>query len=213
LSEPSRSRQTSASASRHIQSGNDDCRLCDAIGVRPSSGNKIAVADVTGNKDDGRMMEFLAELSLWEIYAIVCGLLGALGILFGAIARKKFVMPLSVLPLIGIAMTTPVTERFVIPHLADRYPVVFANKDLPKKIDPQTTLKKVDLTDSIYSYFYDLDLDDDWFDAPLVKSAQLSDLCSSLLPKFISGEASLANYIYQLKGKDYSFSVDSSDCL
>lgn len=118
----------------------------------------------------------------------------------------------SVLPLIGIAMTTPVTERFVIPHLADRYPVVFANKDLPKKIDQQTTLKKIDLTDHIYSYFYDLDLDEDWFDAPLVKSAQLSDLCSFLLPKFDSGEASLANYIYQVKGKDYSFSVDSSDC-
>lgn len=158
-------------------------------------------------------MEYLAELSLWEIYAIVCGLLGALGILLGAIAQKKIAMPLSVLPLIGIAMTTPITERFVIANLANRYPVVFANKDLPKKIDQQTTLKKIDLTDSIYSYFYDLDLDDDWFDAPLVKSAQLSDLCSSLLPKFVSGEASLANYIYQLKGKDYSFSVDSSDCL
>lgn len=158
-------------------------------------------------------MEYLAELSLWEIYAIVCGLLGALGIFLGAVAQKKIAMPLSVLPLIGIAMTTPITERFVIPNLANRYPVVFANKDLPKKIDQQTTLKKIDLTDSIYSYFYDLDLDDDWFDAPLVKSAQLSDLCSSLLPKFVSGEASLANYIYQLKGKDYSFSVDSSDCL
>ncbi|NTF41943.1 hypothetical protein G6L80_08450 [Agrobacterium rhizogenes] len=159
------------------------------------------------------MMEFLAELSSWEIYAIVCGLFGGLGILFGVIARKKVAIPLSVLPLLGVAMTTPVTEQFVIPQLANRYPVVFANKDLPKKIDQQTTLKKIDLTDSIYSYFYDLDLDDDWFDAPLVKSAQLSDLCNSLLPKFVSGEASLANYIYQLKGKDYSFSVDSSDCL
>ena len=171
------------------------------------------MANKTVDKDDGCIMEFLAELSLWEIYAIVCGLLGALGIFLGAIVRKKFAMPLSVLPLLGVAMTTPLTEQFVIPHLVDRYPVVFANKDLPKKIDQQTTLKKIDLTDSIYSYFYDLDLDDDWFDAPLVKSAQLSDLCSALLPKFVSGEASLANYIYQLKGKDYSFSVDSSDCL
>ncbi|WP_240535437.1 hypothetical protein [Rhizobium freirei] len=157
-------------------------------------------------------MEFLAELSSWEIYATVCGLLGILGIVFGAIARKKFAMAPSVLPLLAIAMTTPLTERLVLPYLADRYPVVFANKDLPKKIDPQITLKKIDLTDRIYSYFYDLDVDDDWFDAPLVKSAQLSDLCNFLVPKFDSGEASLANYIYQLKGKDYSFSVDSSDC-
>lgn len=167
---------------------------------------------LTVDKDDGRVMEFLAELSLWEIYAIVCGLLGTLGILFGAIARKKFAIATSVLPLICIAVTTPVTERLVIPYLNDRYPIVFANKELPKKIDQQTTLKKIDLTDNIYSYFYDLDLDDDWFDAPVVKSAHLSDLCSFLLPKFASGEASLANYIYQLKGRDYSFSVDSSDC-
>ncbi|GAC1042155.1 hypothetical protein thsrh120_21590 [Rhizobium sp. No.120] len=117
-----------------------------------------------------------------------------------------------VLPLLGIAVTTPVTERFVIPYLAERYPVIFANKDLPKKIDQRTTLTKVDLTDQIYSYFYDIDYDDDDFDPPLVKSAQLADLCDFLLPKFISGEASLANYIYQLKGRDYSFSVDSTDC-
>lgn len=157
-------------------------------------------------------MESLAELSLWEIYAIVCGLLGALGILFGMVAKRKFALAPSVLPLIAIALTTPVTERFVIPVLVRQYPLVFANKDLPKKIDQKTTLTKIDLTDHIYSYFYDLDLDDDWFDAPLVKTAQLPDLCNFLLPKFVSGEASLANYIYQLKGKDYSFSVDSSDC-
>lgn len=164
------------------------------------------------DKDDGRMMEFLAELSSWEIYAIVCGLLGAAGVLLGALVRRKFAVASSLLPLLAIAMTTPVTERLVIPYLTQRYPVVFANKDLPKKIDQQITLKKIDLTDRIYSYFYDLDLDDDWFDAPLVKSAQISDLCNFLLPKFDSGEASLANYIYQFKGKDYSFSVDSSDC-
>ena len=56
------------------------------------------------------------------------------------------------------------------------------------------------------------DDDDDDFDPPVMKSAQLSDLCDFLLPKFSSGEASLANYIYQLKGRDYSFSVDSTDC-
>jgi hypothetical protein len=162
-------------------------------------------------KDDERMMEFVAELSLWEIYAITCGLLGSLGILFGLIAARRFSMALSVLPLIGVAMTTPVTEKLVIPYLTDRYPVIFANKDLPRKIDQKTTLTKIDLTDHIYSYFFDLDDDDD-FDPPVVKSAQLTDLCDSLLPKFISGEASLANYIYQLKGKDYSFSVDSADC-
>lgn len=176
------------------------------------SGSKIPVADAPVDKDDGCMMEFLAELSSWEIYATVCGLLGILGIVFGAIARKKFAMAPSILPLLAIAMTTPVTERLVVPYLTDRYPVVFANKGLPKKIDSQITLKKIDLTDRIYSYFYDLDVDDDWFDAPLLKSAQLSDLCDFLLPKFSSGEASLANYIYQFKGKDYSFSVDSSDC-
>jgi len=163
-------------------------------------------------EDDGRIMEFMAELSLWEIYAIVCGLLGSLGILFGLFAARRFSIALSVLPLIGIAITTPVTERIVIPYLTERYPVVFANKDLPKKIDQKTTLTKIDLTDHIYSYFYDLDDDDDDFDAPLVKSAQLTDLCDFLLPKFSSGEASLANYIYQLKGRDYSFSVDSTDC-
>ncbi|WP_246778834.1 hypothetical protein [Rhizobium sp. BK098] len=117
-----------------------------------------------------------------------------------------------VLPLLGIAITAPVTERLVIPYLSERYPVIFANKDLPKKIDQKTTLTKIDLSDHIYSYFYDLDGDDDDFDPPLVKSAQLTDLCDFLLPKFSSGEASLANYIYQLKGRDYSFSVDSTDC-
>ncbi len=163
-------------------------------------------------EDDGRMMEFVAELSLWEIYAIVCGLLGSLGLLFGFIAGKKFSIALRVLPLMGIAITTPATERIVIPYLTERYPVIFANKDLPRKIDQKTTLTKIDLTDHIYSYFYDLDDDDDDFDPPLVKSAQLTDLCDFLLPKFSSGEASLANYIYQLKGRDYSFSVDSTDC-
>lgn len=158
------------------------------------------------------MMEFVAELSLWEIYAIVCGLLVSLGLLAGLIAGRRFSVALRVLPLLGIAVTTPVTERFVIPYLSERYPVIFANKDLPKKIDQRTTLTKVDLTDQIYSYFYDIDDDDDDFDPPLVKSAQLADLCDFLLPKFISGEASLANYIYQLKGRDYSFSVDSTDC-
>lgn len=157
-------------------------------------------------------MEFVAELSVWEIYAIVCGCLGSLGILFGLIAGKRLGIALQVLPLMGIAITTPVTEHLVIPYLAARYPVVFANKDLPKKVDQKTTLTKIDLTDHIYSYFYDLDDDDDDFDAPLVKSAQLTDLCDFLSPKFSSGEASLANYIYQLKGKDYSFSVDSTDC-
>ncbi|MFT4003689.1 MAG: hypothetical protein QM684_25945 [Rhizobium sp.] len=159
------------------------------------------------------MMEFVAELSVWEIYAIVCGFLGFLGILIGLIAaRQRFGIALQVLPLIGVAITTPVTEHLVIPYLTERYPVIFANKDLPRKIDQKTTLTKIDFADHIYSYFYDLDDDDDDFDPPLVKSAQLSDLCDSLLPKFSSGEASLANYIYQLKGKDYSFSVDSTDC-
>jgi hypothetical protein len=157
------------------------------------------------------MMEFVAELSLWEIYAIVCGLLVSLGLWAGLIVGRRFSIALRVLPLLGVAVTTPVTERFVIPYLSERYPVIFANKDLPKKIDQKTTLTKIDLTDHIYSYFYDLDGDDD-FDPPLVKSAQLTDLCDFLLPKFSSGEASLANYIYQLKGRDYSFSVDSTDC-
>ena len=157
-------------------------------------------------------MEFVAELSLWEIYAIICGLLGSLGILLGLIAGKRSGIALRLLPLVGIAMTTPVTERLVLPYLNGRYPVIFANKDLPRKVDQKTTLTKVDLTDHIYSYFFDLDDDDDDFDAPLVKSAQLTDLCDFLLPKFSSGEASLANYIYQFKGKDYSFSVDSADC-
>lgn len=156
-------------------------------------------------------MEFVAELSLWEIYAIVCGLLVSLGLWAGLIVGRRFSIALRVLPLLGVAVTTPVTERFVIPYLSERYPVIFANKDLPKKIDQKTTLTKIDLTDHIYSYFYDLDGDDD-FDPPLVKSAQLTDLCDFLLPKFSSGEASLANYIYQLKGRDYSFSVDSTDC-
>lgn len=163
-------------------------------------------------EDDVRLMEFVAELSLWEIYAIVCGLLASLGLLFGLMAGRRFSIALSVLPLMGIAITTPVTERVVIPYLAERYPVIFANKDLPRKVDQKTTLTKIDLTDHIYSYFYDLDDDDDDFDPPLVKSAQLTDLCDFLLPKFSSGEASLANYIYQLKGRDYSFSVDSADC-
>ncbi|MCZ3378606.1 MULTISPECIES: hypothetical protein [Rhizobium] len=157
------------------------------------------------------MMEFVAELSLWEIYATVCGLLVSLGLLAGLIAGRRLPIALRLLPLLGIAMTTPVTERLVVPFLSERYPVIFANKDLPKKIDQKTTLTKIDLTDHIYSYFYDLDDDDD-FDPPLVKSAQLTDLCDFLLPKFSSGEASLANYIYQLKGRDYSFSVDSTDC-
>ncbi|TWB54691.1 hypothetical protein FBZ98_10368 [Rhizobium sp. ERR 922] len=156
-------------------------------------------------------MEFVAELSLWEIYATVCGLLVSLGLLAGLIAGRRLPIALRLLPLLGIAMTTPVTERLVVPFLSERYPVIFANKDLPKKIDQKTTLTKIDLTDHIYSYFYDLDDDDD-FDPPLVKSAQLTDLCDFLLPKFSSGEASLANYIYQLKGRDYSFSVDSTDC-
>ncbi|NLS16012.1 hypothetical protein HGP16_05470 [Rhizobium sp. P40RR-XXII] len=158
------------------------------------------------------MMEFVADLSLWEIYAIVCGLLGSLGILFGLIAGKRFGIALRVLPLVGVAITTPVTEHLVIPYLTARYPVIFANKDLPRKVDQKTTLMKIDLTDRIYSYFYDLDEDDDDFDPPLVKSAQLADICDFLLPKFSSGEALLANYIYQLKGRDYSFSVDSRDC-
>jgi hypothetical protein len=67
-------------------------------------------------EDDGPMMEFVAELSLWEIYAIVCGLLGSLGLLFGLIAGRKFSIALRVLPLMGIAITTPVTERIVIPY-------------------------------------------------------------------------------------------------
>lgn len=167
---------------------------------------------MTVDKDDGRLMEFVADLSAWEIYAIVCGFLGSLGILFGLMAGKRFGIALRVLPLVGVAITTPVTERVVIPYLAQRYPVIFANKDLPRKIDQKTTLTKIDLTDHIYSYFYDLDDDDDDFDPPVMKSAQLSDLCDFLLPKFSSGEASLANYIYQLKGRDYSFSVDSTDC-
>ncbi|WP_246665465.1 hypothetical protein [Rhizobium tropici] len=157
-------------------------------------------------------MEFVADLSLWEIYAIVCGLLGSLGIIFGLIAGKRFAIAARVLPLAGVAITTSVTEHIVIPYLAERYPVIFANKDLPRKVDQKTTLTKIDLTDQIYSYFYDLDDDDENFDPPLVKSAQLADLCDFLLPKFSSGEALLANYIYQLKGRDYSFSVDSHDC-
>ena len=51
-------------------------------------------------------MEFVAELSVWEIYAIVCGFLGFLGILIGLIAaRQRFGIALQVLPLIGVAIT------------------------------------------------------------------------------------------------------------
>ncbi|WP_245300421.1 hypothetical protein [Rhizobium sp. YK2] len=81
------------------------------------------------------MMEFVAELSLWEIYATVCGLLVSLGLLAGLIAGRRLPIALRLLPLLGIAMTTPVTERLVVPFLSERYPVIFANKDLPKKID------------------------------------------------------------------------------
>ncbi|AJC79127.1 hypothetical protein IE4803_CH01925 [Rhizobium etli bv. phaseoli str. IE4803] len=87
------------------------------------------------------MFAFMGEWPSWAMYGFVGAVCGAAGALIGGLLSARFDKARTILVIIGIVLSRPITENFVAARVASDY----ANKGLPRKLDAITTLERVEM--------------------------------------------------------------------
>jgi hypothetical protein len=145
------------------------------------------------------------------LVGIVGAILGAIGGLIGYVVQRRTGSKVLQTALTGIAASLApiVTRQFVEPGIVTAY----ANKDLPKRLDPVTTLRHVGYANR--HFIYDYELDDSIpadFDIGVIKTMNLATVCEHWRQEFAAGNAAGLTYRYELHGRTKTFTVVPSDC-
>lgn len=153
-------------------------------------------------------MAFMGEWPVWAIYAAIGALFGLAGGLLSFPLAKRNKKLSAFVVIAAIAMSRPVTEQFVLPKVANDY----ANKDLPKKLDNVTTMTKVTISGSTIVYNYDIDPSVALVSGPEMMKLIGPDACQYWKPKFASGDATSAEYVYKFASGQSRFTLTKQSC-
>lgn len=154
------------------------------------------------------MFAFVGEWPSWAVYGFVGAACGAAGALVGGLLSARFEKARTILVIIGIVLSRPLTENFVAPRVASDY----ANKGLPRKLDAITTLERVEMDGKAIRYFYRLSDTVPTASGEVMKAGLGKEACNFWKPKFKAGEFTSALYDYTFKDGHSSFVLNAHEC-
>lgn len=159
-------------------------------------------------------MELLSGLPDFVVYAIFGAIAGGVGAAVGRIFEKNAAKWSKVLPVIFVVLSIQATKFWIMPEVRMARTVQTLNKDLPKAIDPVTTLNSVSFANGEFVYHYQLaDSVPVGTDISTVKTQGLAGMCNSWRESFISKEVSAVKYQYMMHGTETSFSLLPQECI